>query len=206
MHSLFAASPAVKMKFTLLALTLAVASAADDECPTCCSHTTCEMKTMLSKHGNGMVKETDPKNKVMVIYHSNDETKCHKHADTHTQDDENKIKWDVTGNKVHCKMTGDADTDCQCAVVYASDPTKSELGSLIVPAQGAVDPLADDTAEYHGKARVHHDTGAGVTPVVTQETVEQEKTNTKDPEDAEDDRVLARNALLNPTTAAPVRR
>merc|ERR1711871_1083692 len=151
----------------------------------------------------GMVKDTDQKNKVMMVYHSNDETKCHKHEDTHTQDDETKkIKWDVTGNKVHCKMTGAADTDCKCAVVYASDLTKSELGSLIVPKQGAVDPLADDTAKYHGKARVYHDTGADVTPVVTQEIVEQKKTNNKDPEDAEDDRVPP----ATPSSTPPRRR
>ena len=82
------------MKFALLALTIAVASAEK------CSHTTCQMvdaDTLFPGHlGSGF--------KVMQIKHSNEETVCHKHDNTHANHGDASFAWQATGNQVHCKI------------------------------------------------------------------------------------------------------
>ena len=82
------------MKLAFLALTIAVASA------TKCSHTTCKMvdvDSLFPGHlGSGY--------KVMQITHSNEETVCHKHSNSHDNQGDAAFAWQETGNKLHCKI------------------------------------------------------------------------------------------------------
>ena len=89
------------MKFALLALTIAVASA--DKC----SHTTCKMVNVDSLFPNHIGKPLE----VMQITHSNEENVCHKHTDAHTQKGTNGFTWTPTGNQLHCKVTAGV---CEC--------------------------------------------------------------------------------------------
>ena len=97
------------MKFALLALTIAVASA------DLCSHTTCKMvkvDSLLSNDGIGNFPNHIGKPlEVMQITHSNEENVCHKHTDEHTQKGTNGFTWTPTGNQLHCKVTAGV---CEC--------------------------------------------------------------------------------------------
>merc|ERR1719181_1355918 len=144
-------SPVVKMKFTLLALTLAAAMA------TKCSHTTCDMVQITPKTGLvGHDDEKVPPYMVMKITHSNEENKCHKHTDKHSTS--SKITWQETGKGVHCKVVnsdackmqddGSHNCNCECHVLGTN-------GDLITPAQGNAHYITGyDTP--HGDAQVYH--------------------------------------------------
>eukprot|EP00936_MAST-01D_sp_MAST-1D-sp1_P001201 g1201.t1 len=132
-----------------------------------CSHTTCEMVDSSITGHNGSPY------KVMQITHSNEESVCHKHHDTHIG---NPIKWDETGNKMHCKIMDQGhitsqnhNTQCECHLL-------GTIGSLPA-AQGVPHDISrEDVPETHGTATVNHSTEANPTQV----TAEQSKTNAND--------------------------
>ena len=112
------------MKFALLALTIAVASA------TKCSHTTCKMvdvDSLFPGHlGSGY--------KVMQITHSNEETVCHKHSNSHDNKGDAAFAWQETGNKLHCKIIDSnpikQGTQCECHKLHTNgqDPSEWDQG------------------------------------------------------------------------------
>ena len=110
------------MKFALLALTIAVASA------TPCSHTTCKMvdvDSLFQGHlGSGY--------KVMQITHSNEETVCHKHSNSHDNQGDAAFAWQETGNKLHCKIIDSnpikQGTQCECHKLGTNGALPTEQG------------------------------------------------------------------------------
>ena len=106
------------MKFALLALTIAVASA--DKC----SHTTCKMvdvDSLFPGHlGSGY--------KVMQITHSNEETVCHKHSNAHDNHGDAAFAWQETGNKLP--------VNAWVSNKPGAGPSQKKNAKLVRPAKG----------------------------------------------------------------------